>query len=226
MNRNNLIIEDWGTVEYEKALEQQTSLYENAKQIKNGGGLAENRIIVCEHPHVYTIGKSGKDTNMLVSEAMLKNLGIQFFHIKRGGDITYHGPGQIVVYPIIDLEQFGLGLKEYVHTLEEAVIRTCAEWGITAGRLEGATGVWIEPHTPRERKICAIGVQSSRYITMHGLAFNVNTDLKFFHNINPCGFINKGVTSLEKETGTAQDMEKVRERLLHNLVQLIENHNA
>ena len=127
MNNTQINIVDWGTVEYGEALERQTELYEKAKELKNSGKTAENNIIICQHPHVYTIGKSGKDSNMLISEAMLKHLGINFFHIKRGGDITYHGPGQIVVYPIIDLEQFGLGLKEYVFTLEEAVIRTCAE---------------------------------------------------------------------------------------------------
>lgn len=221
MNNNQINIVDWGTVEYEEALEKQTFLYEKAKSIKNSGNKSDNIIIICQHPNVYTIGKSGKDSNMLISEAMLRNLGIRFFHIKRGGDITYHGPGQIVVYPIIDLEQFGLGLKEYVFTLEEAVIRTCAEWGIIAGRLEGATGVWLDAHGKKGRKICAIGVQSSRFITMHGLAFNVNTNLQYFHNINPCGFTNKGVTSMAAELGTEQDMDKVKERLIENLVTLL-----
>lgn len=225
MNNTQINIVDWGTVEYGEALERQTELYEKAKELKNSGKTAENNIIICQHPHVYTIGKSGKDSNMLISEAMLKHLGINFFHIKRGGDITYHGPGQIVVYPIIDLEQFGLGLKEYVFTLEEAVIRTCAEWNIRAGRLEGATGVWIDAHSPKERKICAIGVQSSRFITMHGLAFNVNTDLQYFHNINPCGFTNKGVTSMAAELGEPQDFNRVTERLIQNLVDLLTGKN-
>lgn len=212
-----IVVDNWGIIDYGKALEKQTMMYEEAKSLKNEGKTVTNVIVECEHPHVYTIGKSGKDSNMLLTETMLKNMGIDFYHIKRGGDITYHGPGQIVLYPILDLEQFGLGLKEYVYVLEEAVIRTCEEWNVTAGRLEGATGVWIEPHTPRERKICAIGVQSSRFITMHGLAFNVNTDLKYFHNINPCGFTNKGVTSLAKELGNTQDIDKVRDRLVENL---------
>ena len=144
------------------------------------------------------------------------------FHIDRGGDITYHGPGQLVCYPILNLEEFRLGLKEYVHLLEEAVIRVCASYGIMAGRLAGATGVWLEGDTARARKICAIGVRSSHFVTMHGLALNVNTDLRYFSYIHPCGFIDKGVTSLQRELGQEVRFEEVRGRLVEELRQLLE----
>ena len=162
-----------------------------------------------EHPHVYTLGKSGHESNMLVSDEFLRLIGASYFHTDRGGDITYHGYGQLVGYPILDLERLGLSLKEYVWTVEECVIRTVAEYGIEAGRLDGATGVWIEGDTPRARKICAIGVKASRYVTMHGFALNVTTDLCYFSYINPCGFVDKGVTSIEKETGARPSLEEV-----------------
>ena len=171
---------------------------------------------MCEHPHVYTLGRSGKEKNMLLNDDQLKAIQATLFHIDRGGDITYHGPGQLVCYPILNLEEFHLGLKEYVHLLEEAVIRVCASYGIEAGRLEKATGVWLEGSTPRARKICAIGVKSSRFVTMHGFALNINTDLDYFSLINPCGFKDKGVTSLEKEMGMEQDFEEAKARL-HSL---------
>ena len=151
-----------------------------------------------EHPHVYTLGKSGKDANMLLGEAQLQAIGANALSYRQGGDITYHGPGQLVCYPILNLEDYHLGLKEYIHVLEEAVIQVCASYGIEAGRVKGATGVWLAIGTPRERKICAMGVRSSHFVTMHGLALNVNTDLRYFGYINPCGFINKGVTSLQR----------------------------
>lgn len=172
----------------------------------------------CEHPHVYTLGRSGKENNMLLGEEQLKTIGATLYHIDRGGDITYHGPGQLVCYPILNLEEFGLGLKEYVHLLEEAVIRVCASYGVVAGRLEKATGVWLEGDTSRARKICAIGVRSSHYVTMHGLALNVNTDLRYFSYIHPCGFIDKGVTSLQQELGRSIDMAEVKERLGRELL--------
>lgn len=165
-----------------------------------------------EHPHVYTLGKSGHESNMLVSDEFLRSIGASYFHTDRGGDITYHGYGQLVGYPILDLERLGLSLKEYVWTVEECVIRTVAEYGIEAGRLDGATGVWIEGDTPRARKICAIGVKASRYVTMHGFALNVTTDLRYFSYINPCGFVDKGVTSIEKETGAQPSLEEVARR--------------
>ena len=151
------------------------------------------------------------------SEEQLKQIGAELFHIDRGGDITYHGPGQLVCYPILNLEDFRLGLKDYIHALEEAVIRVCASYGIESGRVAGATGVWLDTGTKNERKICAIGVRSSHFITMHGLALNVNTDLRYFSYIHPCGFINKGVTSISRELGHEVAMDEVRERLQNEL---------
>ena len=190
-------------------------------QAKQGGHEYLNRIVFCEHPHVYTLGRSGKERNMLLSEGQLQRIGATYYHIDRGGDITYHGPGQQVCYPILNLEDFGLGLKEYVHLLEEAVIGVCASYGIVAGRVDKATGVWLEGDTSRARKICAIGVRSSHYVTMHGLAFNVNTDLRYFSYINPCGFVDKGVTSLQKELGHDVPMEEARLRLESELQKLL-----
>ncbi|PWL43308.1 MAG: lipoate--protein ligase, partial [Clostridiaceae bacterium] len=159
--------------------------------------------------------------NMLLSEEQLQKIGATLYHIDRGGDITYHGPGQLVCYPILNLEEFSLGLKEYVHLLEEAVIRVCASYGITAGRLEKATGVWLEGDTPRARKICAIGVRSSHFVTMHGLALNVNTDLRYFSYIHPCGFVDKGVTSLRQELKREVSLSEVKERLCEELKGLL-----
>jgi lipoyl(octanoyl) transferase len=158
---------------------------------------------------------------MLLSEERLKAIGATLFHIDRGGDITYHGPGQLVCYPIINLEEFSLGLRQYIGVLEQAVINVCGSYGIEAGRLEGATGVWLDAHSPRARKICAIGVRSSRFVTMHGLALNVNTDLRYFSYINPCGFIDKGVTSLSRELGADVPMAEVKRRLDSELRSLL-----
>lgn len=201
---------DWGLITYEDAWKKQTNLFDEVVRAKLAGENYTNHLIICEHPHVYTLGKSGKEKNMLINEEQLKQIGASLYHIDRGGDITYHGPGQIVSYPIFNLEDYQLGLKEYIHKVEDAVIGVCAHYGIVAGRLDGATGVWLEGETPRARKICAIGVRSSHYVTMHGLAFNVNTDLNYFHYINPCGFMNKGVTSLEKELNRKLDLEEVK----------------
>ncbi len=178
-------------------------------------------ILMVEHPAVYTLGKSGKSDNMLLSEERIAAIGAEFYQIDRGGDITFHGEGQIVCYPIIDLEMVGIGLKQYIDSLEEAVIETVAHFGIESGRIEGASGVWITNKSTAPRKICAIGVRSSRYITMHGLALNVLTDLQFFNNINPCGFTDRGVTSLEVECKTAPTMEEVKELLLNNLIKIL-----
>jgi len=175
-------------------------------------------LIFVEHPHVYTLGKSGSKNNLLINHIQLQTKDAKFFRTDRGGDITYHGPGQIVGYPIFDLEKIKIGLKEYIHRLEEVVIMTISDFGISGSRLEGTTGVWIDPEAKgKARKICAIGVKASRHITMHGFAFNVNTDLSYFNYINPCGFINKGVTSLEKELGVKQDFEKVKLMVKNNL---------
>ena len=155
--------------------------------------------------------KSGHAENLLVSREALEAAGARFFHIDRGGDITFHGPGQLVCYPILDLERIGIGLRDYIDALEEAVIRTVAQYGIAAGRIAGASGVWIEPESRRPRKICAIGVRSSRYVTMHGFALNVTTDLGWFSRINPCGFTDRGVASIASETGREVPMEEVKE---------------
>lgn len=214
--------ENWGVISYAKAWERQTNLFDRLVHAKQNKSVYENRIVFCQHPSVYTLGKHGKETNMLLSEDQLHELGAELFHIDRGGDITYHGPGQLVCYPILNLEDFHLGLKEYIHLLEEAVIRVCASYGIDAKRVKGATGVWLDTGTYSERKICAIGVRSSHFVTMHGLAFNVNTDLRYFSYIHPCGFINKGVTSLKKEVGHEVAMCDVEARLLKELELLLE----
>ena len=204
---------NWDLIAYSDAWKRQTELFDALLAAKLSGQPYENTVIFCQHPPVYTLGRSGKENHMLLSEAQLEKIGATLFHIDRGGDITFHGPGQLVCYPVLNLEDFGLGLKEYIHLLEEAVIGVCVSYGITAARVAGATGVWLDCGTPRERKICAMGVRSSRYVTMHGLALNVNTDLRYFSYIHPCGFIDKGVTSLEKELGRPVEMEEVRERL-------------
>lgn len=219
--RMKTIVTDWELIPYSEAWSRQTDCFDALVRAKLSGEPYENHIILCEHPHVYTLGRSGKENNMLLREEQLKAVGATFYHIDRGGDITYHGPGQLVCYPILNLEEFGLGLKEYVHLLEEAVIRVCASYGIEAGRLEQATGVWLEGDTPRARKICAIGVRSSHYVTMHGLALNVNTDLRYFSYIHPCGFIDKGVTSLQKELGQEVPMGEVKERLSKEIILLL-----
>ena len=175
-------------------------------------------LILVEHPHVYTLGKSGSEDNLLIDHIQLQTRDAQFFRTNRGGDITYHGLGQIVGYPIFDLEEIGIGLREYISRLEEAVILTVAAFGIRASRLKDATGVWLDAEQgKRPRKICAIGVRASKYVTMHGFAFNVNTDLTYFNYINPCGYTDKGVTSLEKELGGKQDLEKIKLLVKNNL---------
>ncbi len=212
---------DWGRIEYAKAWGLQTSIFDNTINAKMSSLPYVNQIIMCDHPHVYTLGRSGKDNNMLISQAQLKEIDASLFHIDRGGDITYHGPGQLVCYPILNLEDFSLGLKEYVHLLEEAVINVCQQYGIKASRLEKATGVWIDGDTKKARKICAIGVRCSRYVSMHGLAFNINTDMRYFRYINPCGFIDKGVTSLQQELGYEIQMDEVKRRLDNALRKLL-----
>ena len=221
----SLLEEDWGLVPYAEAWKRQTTLFEALIEAKKAGKPTEGRLITCQHPHVYTIGRSGKEQNMLMSEEQLQRIGATYYHIDRGGDVTYHGPGQLVCYPILNLENYALGLKAYIHLLEEAVISVCGSYGIQAGRIEGATGVWLDGNGPKARKICAIGVRSSHYCTMHGLAFNVNTDLRYFSYINPCGFVDKGVTSLQKELGREVPFEEVRERLLYELKKYFYNEN-
>jgi len=180
-----------------------------------------NYLIFVEHPHVYTLGKSGKPENLLLNEEQLEARSIEYFKINRGGDITYHGPGQIVAYPILDLDQFFTDIHKYLRYLEEAVIRTLAEYGIEGERYEGLTGVWIDPDIPNKaRKICALGVRCSRWVTMHGLAFNVNSHLEYFDNIIPCGIDDKSVTSMEAELSRKLDFEEVKEKLQSHLTDL------
>jgi len=210
----HVVFEDLGKIDYKQAWDHQEEQFEKVMQNKmtSNGGL--HYLLFCEHPHVYTLGKSGEGSNLLISDEMLKRIDATYYRINRGGDITYHGPGQIVVYPIFNLEAFGINLKEYIHKLEEVIIKFLKDYGISATRLEGATGVWLDVGVPgRERKICAIGVRASRFVTMHGLAFNINTNLEYFSYINPCGFIDKGVTSLQKELGRPIDMDEVKFKL-------------
>lgn len=205
-------IKHLGRTEYSEAWEIQKRLFEELLRQKREGALEEQYVLFVEHPHVYTLGKSGHESNLLVNEQFLKQIGATYFHTDRGGDVTYHGLGQLVGYPILDLEHIGVSLRDYIWSIEESIIRTVAEYGIMADRLEGATGVWLDPHSPRARKICAIGVKASHFVTMHGFALNVTTDLSYFSHINPCGFTDKGVTSIEKETGLRPTLEEVEER--------------
>jgi lipoyl(octanoyl) transferase len=208
---------DVGTMAFGECWELQQQLFKGAIATKSEGEEPRHTIILVEHPPVYTLGKSGKDSNLLVAEEFLKSIGAEFFHIDRGGDITFHGPGQIVGYPILDLAQLGIGLKDYIDAIEGAVIDTMAEWGIACQRVEGASGVWIVESGRPMRKICAVGVKSSRWVTMHGFALNVNTDLKYFGFINPCGFTDRTATSMEQELGAKLDLGVVKERLISHL---------
>jgi len=222
-DKNIIMIEyiNWGYIEYQEACGKQKDLFEARVNAKNTVNNLPDLAIFCEHPHVYTLGKSGNVENLLVGNQMLRDKGVTFAKTDRGGDITYHGPEQMVVYPIFDLEHFKIGLRKYIYNLEEAVILFLLEYGVVGERLKGATGVWIEPFsTDKARKICAIGVKSSRFITMHGLALNINVDLSYYSYINPCGFKDKGVTSLEKEIGKKQDMEECRQLLFQKLIQV------
>jgi lipoyl(octanoyl) transferase len=224
--RYNVKYEDVGLKGYKETWDYQEIIFQRLVDKKKiGSATGQNKdepgsgtLIFVEHPHVYTLGKSGSDKNLLLDYIQLKAKDASFFRIDRGGDITYHGPGQLVAYPIFDLEIIGVNLKEYIHRLEESVIMTMSEYGLKGGRLEGATGVWLDPDVKGKcRKICAIGVRASRYITMHGFAFNVNTNLDYFGYINPCGFTDKGVTSLGKELGRTEDLQKVKEIVKKNL---------
>lgn len=205
--------------EYEEMLGLQRNLFDNMVDAKRATGDAgEEYLFMLEHTPVITLGRHAHEGNLLFSEDFLKSHGINLYRIERGGDVTYHGPGQLVVYPLIDLEKHHLGIKAYVEKLEEAVIQTLNEYGIKGERVEGATGVWLEKGTLHERKICAIGVKCRRYVTMHGLALNVNNDLSPFSLINPCGFTDKGVTSIARELGHNADLREVAESLCKNLL--------
>lgn len=242
MEKQKIIFRDLGPMDYETAWEYQEKLLQenvrkkslvynlesgvNANQLQvPGSGLqTQHYLLFTEHPPVYTLGKSGNKENVLLPEEELKKRGVDFFHTNRGGDITFHGPEQVVGYPILDLEKFYTDIGKYLRNLEEVIIKTLAEYGIRGDRSAGETGVWIEPDVPgKARKICAIGVRCSRWVTMHGFAFNVNTDLSYFNFIIPCGISNKQVTSLQKELGRKINMQEVKEKIKRNFEAVFES---
>jgi lipoyl(octanoyl) transferase len=209
----NIILTDWGTIDYREAWRRQEEIFDRQIDNKQNKLPTENNLIFCEHPHVYTIGKSGNAGNMLIDDGT-----VPVYRTDRGGDITYHGFGQIVGYPVFDLESLGIGLREYITRLEEAVIRLLDDYDIEGGHYAEGTGVWIDTALPsKTRKICAIGVRSSRFVTMHGFALNVNTDLSYFGRINPCGFTDRGVTSMKKELGKSLDIDEVKQKLFKHI---------
>ena len=208
-----ILYDDWGLIEYKQAWEKQEKLFTETLNRKAEGLQTENHLIFCEHPHVYTLGRSGDENNMLLDYIQLQAKNASFVHTNRGGDITYHGPGQVVGYPIFDLENFNMGLKQYIYNIEEAIIHCLQQYNILGEHFEKATGVWLDTGKPACRKICAIGVRSSRFVTMHGFALNVNTSLEYFSYINPCGFTDKGVTSMQQELGSTVDFELLKSNL-------------
>jgi lipoyl(octanoyl) transferase len=224
--KKKVSFKDLGLIDYKQCWDFQEELFAEILAVKSSNRKenktisTKNHLIFCEHPHVYTLGKSGDEKNLLVNEDYLKSRGATFHKINRGGDITYHGPGQIVGYPIIDLDNFFTDIHKYLRFLEEAVILTLKEYGLETERSPGETGVWFDVGTTKARKICALGVKSSRWVTMHGFAFNVNSDLSYFGNIIPCGISDKSVTSLQKELGKEVDMNEVRNKLKAHLIEL------
>lgn len=215
---------DLGVIDYQQGWDYQTRLFQATLDIKsknrdlpaNDQQPTTNYLLFCEHPHVYTLGKSGDDQNLLIKKENLADIDATYYHINRGGDITYHGPGQLVVYPVIDMENFFTDIHKYMRLLEESVILTLKQLGIVASRIEGLTGVWVDPDQ-RPRKICALGVKTSRWVTMHGLALNVNPQLGYFDHIVPCGINDKAVTSVEKELGKTADMVAVKSLMKQNI---------
>ncbi|HEX5002304.1 MAG TPA: lipoyl(octanoyl) transferase LipB [Bacteroidia bacterium] len=225
----SVFFKDLGLIDYKQAWDYQESLLNAivSNKVANRSRSAEDRqpsvhyLLFCEHPHVYTLGKSGKDDHLLLNDDRLSENNAVFYRINRGGDITYHGPGQLVGYPILDLDCFFNDIHRYLRYLEEAIIRTLDEYGITAGRIPGLTGVWLDATVPdKARKICAFGVRCSRWVTMHGFAFNINTDLSYFGNIVPCGISDKAVTSLHLELGRAVDADEVKEKVKRHLAEI------
>jgi len=226
-----ILFRDLGIIDYATAWDLQTRFFKETidRKIANrslpeqGQLLTEDHLLFCEHNHVYTLGKSGKQSHLLLNEQGLREKGVQFFPIDRGGDITYHGPGQIVGYPIFDLDHHFTDIHRYLRTLEEAIIGTLEAYGIKAGRIDGLTGVWLDWTDPvKARKICAFGIRASRWVTMHGFAFNVNTDMSYFGNIVPCGIADKGVTSMAQELGGEVDIEAVKNRLRLEIADLFD----
>ena len=233
MKNKQVFFQDWGLTDYKEAWDRQEALFGHTVELKTkirnrkitsegdeyseDDELTPNYLIFCEHPHVYTLGKSGKPEHLLLDERGLKEKNAVFYPINRGGDITYHGPGQIVGYPILDLDNFFTDIHLYLRTLEEAVILTMADYGLKGDRYPGYTGVWLDPESENARKICAMGVRCSRWVTMHGFAFNINTDLDYFNNIVPCGIDDKAVTSMQKELGKKADIEGIKKNLKHHI---------
>jgi lipoyl(octanoyl) transferase len=222
---NKINYQNLGLVPYKKAWDYQLELFnqllENKKAEKQN---REHHLLFVNHPHVFTIGRNGNDNNLLINSQLLEQKGIELFHIDRGGDITYHGPGQQVVYPIFDLDEFKMNTREFVFRLEEAVINTLKEFSIKSSRLEGAAGIWLDADDKsKSRKICAIGIRSSRRVTMHGIALNIATDLDYFSFMNPCGFTDKGVTSIQKELNKPVDYQLVSSILKNKIVELFPN---
>ena len=221
-------VQDIGRSDYREAWDYQDELFRRIVDIKLANRDREveeprpGYFLFTEHDHVYTLGKSGDLSNLLLSEEQLQRKGISFFKSNRGGDITYHGPGQIVGYPIIDLEAYKPDIRWYMRSLEEVIIRTLAEYGIVGTRSEGETGVWLDVGTPFARKICALGVRTSRWVTMHGFALNVNTDLGFFDHIIPCGIRGKAVTSMHVELGKQLDPEIVKDQILRHFSEVFD----
>ena len=227
-----VIYEDLGLIDFKEAWDYQTRLFDETIAIKmnnrrdeNNKRTTNNYLLFCEHPHVFTLGKSGKETNLLLNENSLKARGASYYKINRGGDITYHGPGQLVAYPILDLDHFFTDIHKYLRFLEEAVIITLAEYDIIAERVKGLTGVWVDGTKPTARKICAMGVKCSRWVTMHGIALNVKSDLSYFKNIVPCGINDKAVTSIQNELGKEIDMNDVKQKLKINLSKVFNYEN-
>ena len=220
--------QDLGLIDYQEAWDYQEKLFKEAIDLKilnrkgESSEVTKNYLLFCEHPHVYTLGKSGEESHLLLNEEALEEHDAKFYKINRGGDITYHGPGQLVGYPIFDLDHFFSDIHKYLRFLEEAVIQTLAEYNIESGRVDGMTGVWIDGDKPTARKICAMGVKSSRWVTMHGIGFNINSDLSYFSHIIPCGIQDKAVTSMELELGRKVDMNEVAEILKEKLAALFE----
>ncbi len=224
-----VFFKDLGLIDYKEAWDFQEKTFAEivAKKIENRTAeeatLTENYLFFCEHPHVYTLGKSGKASNLLLDDAGLEAKEANFYPVNRGGDITYHGPGQLVGYPILDLENFFTDIHKYMRLLEEAIILTLADYSISAGRIAGLTGVWLDFESLKNpRKICAMGVKSSRWVTMHGFALNVNPDLDYFGNIVPCGIDDKAVTSMQKELGNTINIKEVADKLKNHLKILFE----
>ena len=218
-----VIFKQLGLIDYKEAWDFQEEIFQNTIgekiRIRNGENdlITKNYLLFCQHPHVFTLGKSGSEDNLLLNDSELTENNASFYKINRGGDITYHGPGQLVAYPIFDLDHFFSDIHKYLRFLEQAVIDTLLEYNIESSRVEGLTGVWIEGDTTRARKICALGVKSSRWVTMHGIGFNINSDLSYFSHIIPCGIDDKAVTSMQKELGYELDFEKVSQVLKEKL---------